>query len=164
MSDEGIARQSLEDLSSFRDACDALLGNARRTVRILAPHLDLALLSREPVSRALAEMTRVSRFTNIRMLFADSLLAMKHGHRLIELSRRFPSYINLRLLPEDQRDQQAAWMVVDERHLLWRPSHHRYADGLLLPDEPERSSQLCRKFDEWWERAQPDRELRQLYL
>lgn len=164
MNDEGIARQSLEDLASFRDACDALLGNARRTVRILAPHLDLALLSREPVSRALAELTRISRFTEIHILFADSLLAMKHGHRLIELSRRFPSYISLKLLPADQRDQLEAWMVVDERHLLWRPSHHRYADGLLLPDEPERSAQLCRKFDEWWERAQPDPELRQLYL
>lgn len=164
MSGDGDASSRLDDLASFRDACDNLLSEARRTVRILAPQLDLALLSREPVATALANMTRISRFTDIRVLFADSLLAMKHGHRLIELSRRFPSYISMKLLPAEYRDERSAWLVTDERHALWRPSHHRYADGLLLRDSPERTLQLCRQFDDWWERAQPDPELRQLYL
>lgn len=154
----------LDDLESFRFGCDHLLAETRRSVRIVAPHLDLSLLNREPVARALAGLTRVSRFTDIRLLFCDSMLALKHGHRLIELSRRFPSYIHLRLLPLEQRDIREAWMLCDETGLLWRPDHHRYANGLLESPNVDRSQKLLRDFDSWWERAQPDPDMRQLYL
>ena len=157
-------RQALADLESFRDACDDLLEHARRTLRIVAPHLDLSLLSRAAVSTRLADMTRISRFTDIRILFSDSLLAMKHGHRLIELARRFPSYINMRQLPQDLRDMADAWMLADDQALLWRPDHHRYANGLYVTENSSEATRLCRHFDDWWERSQPDPELRQLYL
>lgn len=158
------APQALENLDSFRGACDMLLSRARRTVRILAPQLDLALLNRESVTTEIVRLTRESRFTDVRVLFCDSLLALRNGHRLVELSRRVPSAISLRRLPEDVLEQEAAWLVVDDRGLLWRASHHRYSDGYVCTNDLRLAPKLARDFDEWWQRAQPDPELRQLLI
>ncbi|MDF1780350.1 MAG: hypothetical protein P1U67_03540 [Alcanivoracaceae bacterium] len=157
-------RCSLTTLEAFRSSCDQLLGSARRNVRILSPNLDLALLSRASVATALADLTRASRFTDIRILFADSLLAMKHGHRLIELSRRFPSSISLRQLPVDRRDEQNSWILTDDANLIWRPEHVRYDNGFCESENRELAPRLCRQFDDIWERSQPDPELRRLFL
>lgn len=164
MTPNPIQRSTLETLDGFKHSYDLLLDHARRSVRILAPHLDLALLSREPVSRALAQLSKIGRFAETRILFADSTLAMKHGHRLVELSRRLPSSIKLKQLPIDVRDQQEAWIIVDNTALIWRPHHERYADGLWDQHNTEKAPQLCRQFDEWWGMAQHDPELRRLSL
>lgn len=156
--------QALEDLDSFRAACDALLSRTRRTLRILAPQLDLALLNRESVSAEIVRLARESRFSDVRVLFSDSLLALRNGHRLVELSRRVPSAVCLRQLPEDVLEQEAAWLVADERALLWRASHHRYSDGYVCLNDVRLAPKLARDFDEWWQRAQPDPELRQLLI
>lgn len=157
-------RCSLNTLEAFRSACDQLLGNTRRSVRILSPNMDLALLSRASVATALSDLIRVSRFTDIRILFADSLLAMKHGHRLIELSRRFPSTISLRQLPLDSRGERHSWIITDDANLLWRPDHVRYDNGFYEEENRELAPRLCRQFDDTWERSQPDPELRRLFL
>lgn len=157
-------RCTLETLDGFKHSCDQLLDQARRSVRILAPHFDLALLNRKPVADAIAQLSRTGRFAETRILFADSMLAMKHGHRLVELSRRLPSSIKLKQLPIDARNQQEAWIIADNTALIWRPHHERYADGVWDQRNTEKTPQLCRQFDEWWELAQPDPELRRLYL
>ena len=156
--------RTLHDLDSFRSACDRLLTDTRRSVRIVAPYLDLSLLNREPVSTALANLTRISPNTSIRLLFCDSMLAMKHGHRLIELARRFPSFIHLRLLPGDQQGVRDAWMLCDDKNLLWRPDHHRYDNGMVQTPSLELGQKLMRDFDSWWERAHPDPEMRRLFI
>lgn len=165
MTPDPTQRSTLETLDAFKHSCDLLLDQARRSVRILAPHLDIALLSRMPVTRALTQISRAGRFAETHILFCDSLLAIKHGHRLIELSRRLPSSIKLKQLPIDIRDRQASsWIIADNTALIWRPHHERYTDGLWDQRNTEKTPQLCRQFDEWWEVAQPDPELRRLNL
>lgn len=164
MGPEPAERKALHDLESFCTGCDSLLAECRRSVRIIAPHLDIPLLNRRPVASAMANLTRAGRFTDIRILFCDSMLALKNGHRLIELSRRFPSYIQLKLAPGDFRSIKEAWLLCDDTGLLWRPDHQRYDNGLLQSPNFDRSQKLMREFDSIWERAQPDPEMRQLYL
>jgi hypothetical protein len=164
MTSDPVQRSTLETLDAFKHSCDLLLDQARRSVRILAPHLDLALLSREPVARALTQLSKAGRLAETRILFADSLLATKHSHRLVELSRRLPSSIKLKQLPIDIRDQQEAWIIADNTALIWRSHHERYADGIWDQHNTEKAPQLCRQFDEWWDIAQPDPELRRLNL
>lgn len=161
---EPAQRSTLETLDAFKQCCDQMLAQARRSIRILAPHLDLALLSRQPVTAALAQLSRTGRLADTRILFSDSLLAMKNGHRLIELSRRLPSSIHLKQLHADVRNHQEAWIIVDDTALIWRPHHERYADGVWDQRNTDKAPQLGRQFDEWWGNAQPDPELRRLHL
>ncbi len=152
----------LENPSHFQAAADHLLPQGRRTLRILAPELDFELLSRESVVSALATMVRVSPKTRIRILLADSSSAVQRGHLLIGLARRFTSYIDMRLL-DDPESSGPAWLVLDERAVIWRPDYRSWKDGQVCGLDP-RAGQLCREFDDLWERSLPDPELRRLHL
>lgn len=155
---------SLHDPDAFHAACDRLLREARgHLVRILAPRLDLPLLDRETVIDALQQRIRRSRHTRIRVLFEDAAPAVRHGHRLVELSRRWPSFVTLRQLPPDVRED-AAWLLVEPHDLLWRPDHMQLTDGVLAWNDRRRAPQLRRRFDEWWPHGQPDPALRRLHI
>ena len=159
---ESADRQALQHLSDFRAALDALLPQGRRTLRILAPELDHELLSRDEVTSALAAMVRVSPMTRIRVLLADSSAAIQRGHRLVQLARRFSSYIEMRLI-EDPESSGPAWLVLDEQAVIQRPDYRSYTDGRVCGLDPD-AGRLCREFDEMWERGAPDPELRRLHL
>lgn len=153
----------LEDAHQLAGATDELLDQARRTVRIHAPELDGPLLDRDAPLSALASMTRTRR-ARVRVLLMDSSAALRDGHRLIDLARRFPSYIELRLLSQEDRVRRDAWVVADETGLVYRPDYRRLADGHACFHDVSLAPKLARDFDEWWERGQTDPELRRLYI
>ena len=154
----------LEGLSSMCDALDELLSSGRRTVRILAPNLDPALLNRRQVSANLAQFVRVSPNSRIRVLFADGADAARQGHQLVSSSRRFPSYMSIRRLPEEHRDIRNSWVLVDDLSLLWRRDFSRLENAWINWRDLRTAPKLCRDFDDWWELSQPDPEFRQLHL
>ena len=152
------------DAESLQAGCDDILRQARRTVDILAPDLDPFVLDREPPLDALAQLTRVSRFTRIRVLFHDAGSAVRDGHRLIHVARRFPSFISMRRVAEEHREESASWIVVDSRHALWRPDFTVKEGGHLFHEEPGKATQLVRRFNRWWEYSAADPALRELHL
>ncbi len=152
------------DTASLLQACDDVLGRARRTVDVLAPDLDPLLLDRAPTLDALARLTRGSRFTRIRVLFYDSSRAIRAGHRLIHLARRFPSYIQLRRAAPDHREENCAWLAVDGSHLLWRPDHTLAAEGHVFTEEAGQARKVLRGFDHWWQYSESEPALRELHL
>ncbi len=149
-----------EDLAA---AVDQVLEQARRTVRILAPQLDITLLNRSVPLEALARLSR-SRYARIRVLLEESGPALRSGHGLIDLVQRFPSSMEMRLLGPEDRGRRDAWIIADESALVYRPDHHRLADGHLDLQDVRLAPKLARDFDEWWERAEPDPDLRRLYI
>lgn len=153
----------LEDGEALRAAADALLEQARLSVRIHAPALDPAVLDREEPIAALARLTRQRR-ARIRVLFHDAHGAIRQGHRLIDLARRFPSYVELRKISEEDREREDAWMVADDSGLVYRPEAARLAAAHTCFHDLGMAPKLARDFDDWWERASPDPELRQLFI
>ena len=153
----------LESLSDFQDAVDRLLPQARRTARIFVPELDIVLLSREPVVAALSAMVKISRYTHIRILFADASTAVRSGHRLIALGQRFPSYISLQKLSDPDR-ASPAWIVLDERAVIYRRDYNRYSEGYACAYQRGRAARLVTQFDQLWEASRPDPELRRLII
>ncbi len=153
----------LDDQQALAEAVDRVLGQARRTVRIFAPRLELELLNRATPLEALARLTR-SRHASVRVLLEDSGPAVRSGHGLIDLAQRFPSSIAMRLLGPEDRGRSAAWLVADDSAVVYRPDHQRLADGHMDLQDPRRGPKLARDFDEWWERGEPDPNLRRLYI
>jgi hypothetical protein len=155
--------QHLAHQQALAAAVDEVLGKARRTVRILAPRLDIELLNRTVPLETLAGLTR-SRHARVRVLLEESGPAVRTGHGLIDLAQRFPSFIGMRLLGPEDRGRRDAWIVVDESAVVYRPDHQRLADGYMDLRDPSRAPKLARDFDEWWERGEPDPNLRRLYI
>ena len=156
-------RHPLQDLQAYCDAVDRLLPQGRRTLRIQAPTLDSELLNRDSVSSAVAALIRVSPNTRIRLLLSDSSEAVRNGHCLIRLAQRFPSYFEIRKLSE-WSGRGPSWLVLDETAIIWRRDYLRYADGYAICDAAAEAGALCRSFDESWEQARTDPDLRRLHL
>ena len=155
---------NLAGLAAMCEALDELLASARRTVRILAPNLDPALLNRRQVATTLAQFVRVSPNSRIRVLFADGGDAVRQGHQLVACARRFPSYMDIRRLPEEHRSVRTCWVLVDELALLWRRDFSRHESGWINWRDVRTAPKLCRDFDDWWELSQPEPGFRQLHL
>lgn len=156
-------RHSLQGLQSFCDAVDRILPQGRRTLRIQTPTLDSELLNRDSVSSAVAALIRVSPNTRIRLLLNDSSEAVRGGHCLIRLAQRFPSYFEIRKQAE-WSGRAPSWLVVDETAIIWRRDYLRYTDGHAICQAPAEAGALCHGFDESWEQARPDPDLRRLHL
>lgn len=157
----GDQEQVLTRVGEFNEAVDAMLGQARQRVRILAPELETAVLNRRPPLEALARLAR-NRYTSVRVLLENSGPAVRAGHGLIELAQRLPSTIEMRLLADADRGRRDAWLVVDDTGLVYRPDFERLTDGYAHSRDLRLAPGLARDFDQWWERGEPDPNLRRL--
>jgi hypothetical protein len=153
-----------DDRTAFEQACDDLLAGARRSVRIWAADLDQQLLNRERVTELLARLARHNASARVRILIADAAEAVSTGHRLVYLARRLPSFVSIRVLPGEIKDNPESWLLVDDQALLWRPDYRHLRNGLCHHRDPMRSGVLARQFDDRWEQSRVDPALRQLNL
>ena len=152
---------------------DGWAANQRGAVRVArAAHRSLALFTRdlEPLTYNtepfLAEVRRVAlagRYARVRVLVQDSARAAREGHRMVELARRLSTYIELRKPHDDHRNLIETFLVADERAVLYRKESDRY-EGYADLDNPLEARRLLRTFDEIWQRADTDAEMRRLGL
>jgi hypothetical protein len=153
----------LDSRDDFLQHTDLMLSQARRSLRVHAPDMDPQLLNR---AEPLALCRRLTRhpLCSARLLIHDSDQAKKNGHGFIDMAQRFPSFIEIRILSAEDRSRQDAWLIADDTGLVYRPHYQRLAAGHACFHDVSLAAKLARDFDEWWERAAPDTELRRLYL
>ncbi len=158
---EPVALSTVEDT---RLAALTLARQARRRILIFTRDLDPPLYNNLLFTTALLNLIlRSKHHAQIRILVQDPDHAVKHGHRLLDLCRRFSSFIEARRLPEEYRNHPEAFLIADETGLL----HWRYADryeGTVNYSAPRAASELARFFTNVWELSVPDPELRSLQL
>ena len=89
-----------------RRASVALTIQARRSVDIFTRDLDKKIYDRKDFLDGLQNLAVNSRGV-IRILVKDSSKAVKYGHRIISLSQRLTSFIEIRKVAEDYKWQTA---------------------------------------------------------
>ena len=150
-------------ISDHPTAAKDLISQVQQRLRILSFNLDPDSFDCESIVNTISTLARKSRYTEIRLLVADISSIVKQGHQLLNLQRRLPSNIALK-------------KVSCEPHLLH--------DNLIIADntgficqsikEPEKicgnynnrptTQSYIEQFDELWNRAIIDPDLRQLDL
>lgn len=153
----------LENCDSHRLAALSLAQQARRALSIHTPDLDRDVYDQQPFLDAVIKLATHGRQALIRILLRDPMRALTEGHRLIELSQRLPTFVQIRIPSEAYRDYNQAFLVADEMGLLHRPVADRY-EGKACFYAPLEASNLLRYFDQAWEHATPDPRLRRLSL
>lgn len=166
--DAAIAGREIELLSfetraKNRELAGQLAAQARRTITILTPDLEAPVYDSAQVLEAITALAVRGRFCEVRILVADSGYAMRHGHRLIEHARRFTSTVHMRRPAPQHRDFNEGMLVVDETGYLYKPVASRYEGKASFHDGP-RCRELLKQFQERWDLALPDPELRRLHI
>jgi hypothetical protein len=161
----GISDEALTLVRSA-EVCDVSLELARQTRRnldLVSRHLDPELYDTAEFIETVRALATSGRRARVRILVLDTVPVVKRGHRLIELAQRLSSFISIRVPAPEHQDFNEAWLVADDTGYCYRRFSDRYDASANFADR-RYSKQLTQRFDELWNRAQPDANLRRLHL
>lgn len=159
---ETIQPIGLNGSEEQRDAVVSMMQQARRGVDIFSRDLDKKIYGSLIFLDALQNLV-VAHRGKIRILVKDSGKAVKYGHRLISLSQRLTSFIEIRKIAEDFREYNEGFFIADNAGLV----HRRHADrfeGIARFNAAKEASELLVFFDEVWRNSAPDPDLQRIYI
>ena len=154
---------NVEDSSDNHSAALALTRQATRRLIIFSRELDPRVFDHPDFITAVKDLATRSRFSRIEILVQNSERIVKHGHRLVELSRRLNTFIEVRKPHTNYKDYNSAFVVADEVGVLRNPIADRY-QGTVNFNTPLLGRELEQFFKEVWERSEADIELRSLNI
>ena len=153
----------LESPGDTRHAIDIMAGQATASIEIFSRDLDPGDYDREAFLQAISRFCRATPVSRLRILVQDPLSVVKRGHRLVELSRKLSSRIELRQPHADYRNYNEAFLVADQCGLIHREQANHY-EGIASFYDPTAARRLLTFFTEVWERSEQHPEFRRLNL
>lgn len=160
---ETAAIQRFESPDGTRRHALALLGQAQRSLSLYSPDLEPQLYNHSSVQQACVRFLLAHPRNRLRILVDDSSRAVKQGHRLLGLSRRLSSNMQIRKRHPEYPAQTCAFLVADDCGVLVRPELDQMI-GYALYNDPGRARQLQRQFDTAWDHSLSDPDLRSFLL
>lgn len=136
---------------------------AKQSLHILSPFLDHALFDQFDLREICSILARKNKYTSIEILLFDPHRVIKNGHCLVELSRRLPSSMNIRIVHPEMRNSNHEYLIVDGRGYIYRQEVDLY-EGFANFNDVTESNRLLRQFRKSWENSLSDPNLRQLKL
>jgi hypothetical protein len=102
-------------------------------------------------------------YAKVRVLLADPSRVVYEGSKFVHLARRITSHIEIRRVKSETRDNQSAFLIADDRALVYRLQASRW-EGILEMNDPVVSRRYLNYFDEVWIASEPEAETRQQHL
>jgi hypothetical protein len=141
----------------------ALLQQAQRSLCIYSHDLEPWLYHHSSVQDACTRFLLASPNNQLRILLRDPSRAVKEGHRLLSLSRRLSSNLQIRRLHPDYPNEALAFLLADDRGLLLLPEIGQ-PSGYALYQDLGRTRQRRAQFDQAWDTSITDADLRSFLL
>lgn len=129
-----------------------LISEANRNINILLYDYDDILLPATKIDDLLSAFIRQHQRSRFHYLCSESDILRERGGKLIQLARRFSTYIKLRQLPEDLKPVREQFIVIDDASYM-RTQDHRSNDYFVYLDERARTLQLKNQFEALWQRS-----------
>ena len=152
----------LDDSAAQRGAAVTLTLQARRCVDIYTRDLDKKIYDHKDFLDGLQNLAANHRGL-IRILVKDSSNAVKYGHRIIPLSQRLTSFIEVRKVADDYKEYNEAFLIADEIGYAHRKHADRF-EGVARFNAAKEATSLLIFFNEVWRNSAPDPDLRRIYL
>jgi hypothetical protein len=144
-------------------ATDLMAAQAQFALDIFSRDLDPVLYAREPFLDALNALCTRNRKARVRFLVQEPLDAVRGSPRLVDLSRRLSSSIEIRQPHNDYRHYNEAFLIADGCGVIHRGFADRYEGSANFYAVIEAQRKLD-FFTEVWDRSQGHPEFRRLHL
>jgi len=151
---------SRDDVSAV---VERMAGQASRSLLLHTENLEPAIYDRSPFLEAVSQLARTHAQARIWILLQDPRAVVSSGHRLIELSRRLSTAIQIRRPGQEYRNFHESLLLADNGGYLHRKNPNRY-EGVANFNDPGKVADWKKYFMEVWERSEPDMEIKRLYL
>lgn len=161
----GVGSQEIvfDSCREVRQLAAALAGQVQRSLLLHTYDLEPVIFDQQSFLDAVHAMIREYSDSCLYILLQDGRSAVQNGHRLIELSRRLSSRIQIRRPQTEYQGFAGTFLLADNSGYLHRPLYSRY-EGTASFNNPGTTRRLKRYFMDVWERSQPDTEMRRLHL
>ena len=147
----------LSTLAEVRAHVTAATAGARRTLAIYTQDLEPLLYDHEPFLEAVKHLVLARSHARVRVLIADPMRAIRDGNRFVAMARRLTSYIDLRNVPKDMRNNPAAFLVADNNASVFRPNAATW-EGIAAMSDLASAAKHLAYFDSIWRAADSDLE------
>ncbi|MCO7222788.1 hypothetical protein [Pleionea sp. CnH1-48] len=154
-------RQLLQTWAQHQTFALDMFKQAKRTVDIFSADLDPQVLNDRSIEKALSDLARRSRYSQIRLLVYTIRPMLQCQHRLITLYQSLSSYVHIRVVPAQLQQAPYAFYLADERSLVYRPFYTQ-TEGEGRLDAPLEVKERRQFFDELWQQSEIASELRVL--
>ena len=151
----------IDSSAAHLQASIVLARNAARRIRILSRHLDPPVYDDPLFVDAVKGFVLNNRRASVRVLIQDPAPLRGIHHRFVSFSQRVTSFIELRVPGREHSRYLSAFMVVDDRGVIFRNFAIRY-EGIVNFNDMHQANALIRIFDDMWEMSKSDMGLRRL--
>lgn len=162
--DSGSTTRRVLALSTdVRIATLDVVKSAKRSLSIYSQNLDAAVYDRIEFLDAVKKLILTHKFSRIQILLESPVEAIKNGHRLIELARRFSSFFEIRRVSQEYAGRKDAFLIADETGVVYRLNAQRW-EGIADTHAPRIAQKYLDQFEEVWQHSEPEPEFRQLLI
>ncbi|WP_144822042.1 GNAT family N-acetyltransferase [Marinobacter piscensis] len=152
-----------DDESSMLGLMDSIVGQARRRLWLYDKLLDPDLYDRNRLRDLISELARGHHLSDVRLLIHDDKPLVKRRHQLVELMRRLPSHVKLKLVNRDYPHDDRPFMLADREGVLCRHDFTR-PSGFAEFAGSGRVRLLSDTYQRMWDAGRNSLELRELRL
>lgn len=162
--DAGATTRRVMALSrDVRSATLDVVKSARRSLSIFSHDLDPSVYDRIEFLDAVKHLILTHKFSRIQILLISPVDAVKGGHRLVELARRFSTFFEIRRVHPDFKERNDAFLIADESGVVYRMDTRRW-EGIADTNAPRIAQKYLDIFEEAWQHSEPEPEFRQLHI
>lgn len=150
-------------IAEFTRLAVATAAAAHSELVLFSHELDYRVYGSEEFCDTLKRFILQHRRARLRALVHTPALAMRRGHRLVELGRALSSRIEFRQLSETHLKLREEYLMADQRTLLYKEAYNDL-EARHHTDDPLRGREQMRIFETLWQESLPAREFTDLKI
>ncbi len=155
------SRSILTSLDEVREAVIKVAATARRNVCIYTPDLEPQLYDQHGFLEVVKRLVLGRSYARVRVLISEPARTIREGNRFLAMARRLTTYIDLRNVHADLRNNAAAFLIADDHALVYRLQATRW-DGMADMGDIAVARKYRSYFDEVWHASEPEPEVRMM--
>lgn len=144
----------LTDSQQLDDATQKCFHQAERRLLVRAVRLELPYFRSVDMAGQVERLIAAGRHNRLQLLIEEASHFFRHNARLVDLCRRFSSYIEVRELAPEYSADKELFVVVDQSGFLHQPRID-IPRGVTNDDDPAAARKLMRRFEDVWQHAAP---------
>jgi len=145
------------------DAILKLVSSAQNKISIMSRYLDPTIFNNEDFINNASEFIRRTRTANMRILVHDTDPIVKNNHRILSLSQRVSSKIQIRTICDDYSQYNKSFVVADSIGYIYNTKSDLY-DAEVNFNDTDKAKDLADTFKNIWELSQQEAEVRRLCI
>lgn len=164
--DAEVPATTLEVFHSTDDAREAtyrVARSARRSLCLLTPDLEPDVYDRIEFLDIVKNLILTHKFARVRILVKHPIGSQRHATRLVEMSRRFSSFLEIRQMHPDAEQRRDAFLLADQTGVMYRTDARRH-EGIADTRSVAVTIGYLEYFDTLWSKSEVASELRRLHL